>query len=641
MKIFLLALLSLIAVLVNFNTLLTFFLILLFLILSILNKRYFNAKNITLLIVIFLAFFIRSGYIQNNNHSIFYNDKKYHEVEIVDNISINGDFLKTVGYISDEKVIINYKINSEKEKQYFKNSFLGGTLYTEGTIDDIKEKKNYYSFNSKEYNNNQGIFKVYSIEKIIAIEDEQYSSIYRKIQSFRLKFIKNIESNIKFNKSGYFEALIYGDKSNMFNDYIESYRELGISHLLAISGLHIATLVSLLYIFLRYFNISDFIIESILFITLPLYNILTGLQPSTLRASFMVILYIIFRKKISSLSSLLLTFMILLLVNPLYIFHIGFQYSFLVTFSLIMSEPCININNNYVIKLFKISFISYIAGVPISLANFYTLSFISIFSNVIFVPYFTIIIFPLILISYINFLISVDLFNYVFVPVLNTVFYISDYLEGFFLKVANYIHIGKQENLLIYILTFFIFLFLIFLNKRNYKKSSIILIILILILGSTRLYSEDKFEKLTITNRSVYFVKKNKTSYLVNTSNNFQEYYKDFRKKDKSYDIMREYDNILRYEGIYYIDYLIISKKNSRDIGYARNLIGTDKIKNLIVLKNIEEDDKIKEIINIAKFKNINVNFLDKGIYKINDIAFNVDNDKIILSYNGKKYDIS
>lgn len=641
MKIFLLALLSLIAVLVKYNIILALFLTILFIVLLILNRQYINAKSITLFVVVFLAFFIRNTYIQNNNYSILANTKDQYEIEIVDNIAINGDFLRTVGYINNEKVIINYKINSDIEKKYFQNVFLGGTLYVDATIADIKDKKNYYSFDSKEYNKYQGIFKLCTIDEIKTIQDKKYNSIYRKIQSLRLIFINYIEKNIKFNKSGYFEALIYGDKGNMAEEYLESYRLLGISHLLAISGLHIATLVALFYKVFRYFKISDTKINFLIFIILPIYTIFTGLQPSTLRASLMIILYIIFRRKISSLSALLLTFLTLLLINPFYIFNIGFQYSFLVTFCLIMSSSYINNSNNSIIKLLKISFISFIAGIPISLTNFYTISFITIISNIVFVPYFTLIIFPLILISYLIFLIDINLFNYISVPMLNIVFNINDFFEKLFLNFANFIYIGKQENLIIYLLTSLIFFLLIFLNKENYKLAGFTLISMLIVIFSAKFYPKDKFEELSISNKQVYFLRKDNISYLINTSNNFQDYYKDFRKKDRTYDIMKEYDSIFKYEGIYSIDYLIITKKSSKEIGYAHNLIGANKIKNVIVLKSLKDENIIKDILNLAKFKNINVIFWDEGSYKINNIVINVNNSKAILNYNNKKYEIS
>ena len=137
----------------------------------------------------------------------------------------------------------------------------------------------------------------------------------------------------------------------------------------------------------------------------------------------MIILYILFRRKnIDKLDSLLLTLLILLIVNPMFIFNIGFQLSFLITFSLLMSARFIKDSKNKFQGAFRISLISTLASFPILLYNFGTIAYISVFSNIVLVPVFSILIFPLVLASYVIFLISSQCFNIFCKPLLNFIF---------------------------------------------------------------------------------------------------------------------------------------------------------------------------------------------------------------------------
>ena len=129
-----------------------------------------------------------------------------------------------------------------------------------------------------------------------------------------------INKELTFDKSGYFQALIFGDKGYLLKDDINSFKNLGTSHLLAISGLHIGVLISLIYFSLLKFRVSVEYIEKIILIIVPLYMLLSGASASVLRAGFMIIFYILLRRKnIDKLGSLLFTFLILTMYNPLLI----------------------------------------------------------------------------------------------------------------------------------------------------------------------------------------------------------------------------------------------------------------------------------------------------------------------------------
>lgn len=612
MNIFLVALLILITATFKENLYFSLSLMPIFILLTIMNRKQIDAKRIVIVIVIFLAFFLRLEQFKNDNISKLTNGEFTGKIEVAKNININGDYLRAEGSINGESIILDYKLNSEKEKNYFINNFSGGTLYVIAEINDIKEKKNYYSFDYKQYSKNLGMFKTVSITKINNIENNKFQSYYNKLVNLRTKSIKNINSNISFNKSGIFEALVYGDKSYMFKEDLGNYNKLGIGHLLAISGLHVAALIGIVYKILQFFSLSINTIHKIIYVILPFYVFLTGGQPSVVRAVMMVIIFLICRKfNFNNLDSLLITFILLIFINPNYIYYLGFQYSFFVTFCIIMSVPYISSSRNKIESLFRISLVSFLAGLPISLYNFHEINILSIFSNIIFVPLFTVFIFPFVSLSYVIYLISTPVFNFLCKPILNFIFQIFDYLQELLVHISIEIKIPAYNYIISILILIIVLICLIMLNKNNIKMIAISFIILILSVNIPKILPRVVLETISIANNEVLFIRDNDKTILVNTSNNYQDYYTDFRKKEQKYDIINEYEKLFAYEGMKEIEYLILTRPESRNIGFASTLIGKGLVKKLLICTDISDNKRVQEIENLARFKNIKIDYLE------------------------------
>ena len=614
------SLLALGAILLNFNLIVSMLCIIIFLLITWKNKN-LNARKAIICLIVFLVFFIRGAYIQKNNTSKLMNvENRDLVLRINDRVDINGNYLKGVGYINNERVLISYTLQNEDEKVFFKKKFYGGKVFANGSIEELKEKTNFYSFDYKKYNENRGVFKQVKLNQIKNIKSED--SIVDKIKSIRAKMSLKISNEITFDKSGYFEALILGDKNYLQREDVNAFKKLGISHLLAISGLHLGLLISIIYYILQKLNFTSNLIDNIIIIILPCYMGISGFSPSVIRAGLMIIVYLILRRKnIANIDSLLITFLIMTIINPLYIFDIGFELSFFITFSLLMSTEYIKKSKNKLQSSLKISVISFLASMPILISNFYTVPYISVLSNIILVPIFSIIIFPLVVCSYIVFLLSTTIFNILCKPLLNLVFYIFDEIQSILLRVQS-IRIGNQ-NIYVIIAIYLIILFiLICLNKNKYKVSlcGLATIVSFLAVNNTFNSSKDLFEKLEIGKSQVYYLKENGVTTLINTSNNLENFYSDFRKKDRVYDIINEYDSLLNYEGKNKIDYLILTSAKKGEIGFAETLVGKGIIKKVVILDIHKE--KFNDLINLAKFKNIDVLVLKENNELIKSICY-------------------
>ena len=598
-----LAILALGAVLLNYNFLISMLCIIIFLLITWKNKN-LNARKTIICIIVFLAFFIRGAYEQKTN-TTHISDVKNIDITLTidDRLQVNGNYLKGIAKLNKEKVLFTYILKDEKEKTFFKEHFQGGMLKVNADIEDIGEKKNFYSFDYKKYNENKGIFKNVKVNDIKNFEENK--GIISKIKIWRISLGNKIHKEISFDKSGYIEALIFGDKAYLEKDEIINYKNLGTSHLLAISGLHLGVLISLIYFILLRLRFSVEIIEKIVFLVIPFYMLISGFSPSVLRAGGMIMLYIIFRKKdMTKLEALLTTFILMLFINPLFIFDIGFELSFLITFCLLMSDDFLSGSKNIFTSGFKISLVSSLASLPILVMNFYTFSYISIISNIFLVPIFSLVIFPLVLISYVVFLFSSTMFNVIFKPILNISFSFFDKIQDLFLNFSPVV-IGRHNNYVGVIIFIFILGILIYLNKNKFLLATLGVLLLFFTLLGFSYIGEDKIEEVKIGKGDVYYVREGRGNLLINTSNNIQNFYNDFRKKDVEYDIINEYNKMLNYEGKRKIDYLVLTSFKRDKVGYASELVGKDMVNEVIVLD--KNKHKLKGIIELAKFKGIKV----------------------------------
>ena len=595
------SLLALGAILLNYNVIISMLCIVIFLLITWKNKD-LNARKTIICVIVFLAFFIRGACEQKNNITHLSNvENKNLELVVSDRFDVNGAYVSSIGYLSDEKVLVSYLVKSEEEKKFFKEKFWGGKILVNANIEDTSEKTNFYSFDYKKYNENRGIFKRVTINEIHDVKN--IDSVYFKFLTLRNKLSLKINRELTFDKSGYFQALIFGDKGYLLKDDINSFKNLGTSHLLAISGLHIGVLISLIYFILLKFRVSVEYIEKIILTIVPLYMLLSGASASVLRAGFMIIFYILLRRKnIDKLGSLFLTFLILIMYNPLFIFNIGFQLSFLITFCLLMSESYIKKAKNKFHGALRISLISTLASMPILMYNFYNIVYISVFSNIILVPIFSVVIFPLVIFSYILFLINIQLFNTICRPILNITFNIFDKIQDLFL-IAQPIRIGKLNIFFIIVIFIFVLTILINLNKFKYMSAIYgVFGIILVCLGATytpKAYIED----VNIGKESILYVRENKKNMLINTSNNIQNFYTDYRKKDKDYDIINQYDLLLNYEGKNKFDYLLLTSAKKNKSEYSLDLIANDLVGKVIVIESLEK--KLQEVKNMAQYKKI------------------------------------
>ena len=150
------------------------------------------------------------------------------------------------------------------------------------------------------------------------------------------------------NQAGLAKALFLGDKSSLSTETTNAFSAAGGMHLLAISGLHIGLMIVVLLNFFRFFSriISRYQATMIVLLFIWIYAYLIGFPPSVVRSVFMFSLITmgsLMGSQNNQINLLCFSAIILLLINPWYLFDIGFQLSYLAMAGILLTYSSIRL----------------------------------------------------------------------------------------------------------------------------------------------------------------------------------------------------------------------------------------------------------------------------------------------------------
>ena len=219
--------------------------------------------------------------------------------------------------------------------------------------------------------------------------------------------INNIYEKITDNETkGFLNAVILGDKSEIDDEMYELYRNNGIAHILAISGLHITFLASFVYNMLRKRGIAFFPAFGICALFLVFYSIMTGNSVSAKRA---VIMYMVKMgaefagRTYDTLSSLAFAMIIICAENVNIIYNPGFLLSFTAIAGIAIFCPAvvksmkkiIKTQNKYISKIIEMVSVSVGISVfmmPLIAYNYFEIPLYAPFLNLIIIPLMSVVI---------------------------------------------------------------------------------------------------------------------------------------------------------------------------------------------------------------------------------------------------------
>ncbi|MFO8053100.1 MAG: ComEC/Rec2 family competence protein [Candidatus Omnitrophota bacterium] len=318
---------------------------------------------------------------------------------------------KNISFKKRQKVTA--KVVTLPQEKNNKNTFLAEVIKVGGhrqnlqvKVMDYSKKMSYlnkYEFQAKLSRRNYygKDFYYLWVKKNTQIKKIPLSSWEKAVKYTNNYCLEVFKNNCSLRAKNFLAAIFLGRKE-LIGKEKEFIQNAGLSHLLAISGLHVGLISLILFYFLRFFQISFRAILFILSIFLFFYLAVTGFRPSTQRA---VIMYFVFafgffiKRRVEPLNSLGLAGVILLLLLPSIVYDIGFQLSFLAVFGIILGFRIFpykqqgNLLINYLKQIFLCSVFVILFTLPIVSFYFGKIYLLSIFYNLILIPIFTLILF--------------------------------------------------------------------------------------------------------------------------------------------------------------------------------------------------------------------------------------------------------
>lgn len=256
--------------------------------------------------------------------------------EVVDAEFTDATWKKVVVRVHKEKHKGGWESKNEKVLLYTQFQLKkGDVLLMNNELSKVQNAGNPGEFDVKSYWRNKNIAMMGFLgESEFTLLDYKPPGV---ISSFFIDIRNNLSTSIDeflpVTEASIAKALLLGDKGDLSKETRSSFSSAGAMHVLAISGLHVGIIMYLLFFvfkrFSRWISRRWAVILSICFIWL--FVGVTGASPSVVRSALMFSIILIGQqsgRSSSSMNTLFFSAFILLLIDPLLLFDIGFQLSY-------------------------------------------------------------------------------------------------------------------------------------------------------------------------------------------------------------------------------------------------------------------------------------------------------------------------
>lgn len=531
-------------------------------------------SNFFFLFLFFLTFFICLYSFLKKDSSKF----SSYETEVVGRVEtykIDGNLLSFT-LRSKEKVIVNYTIKSEEEKKELQEKFgYGIKVSVEGSLKEPKKNTIPNTFNYKEYLYYQKIHYLMASTKITKIEDENFlNSIKNKIT----KYLSSLPNSL------YLKAFLLGN-TTLFD--MDDIRQNGVSHLFAVSGMHISLFVSVLsFLLKKWQKIGSFLISFFLIF----YAFLVSFTPSVMRV---ILMY--FGKKINEkignpLPNKKIFFLCLssmLLYNPYYLKNIGFLYSFLISYCFFYLDE----EKNYLKGLLKTSIIAFLASLPITMINFYEVNVLSIFLNLLFVPFVSFLIYPM-------------CFLVLLCPFLTFIFtfllFLFESLSAWCANIKCFTFVLAKVPNFLWLLYYLIFACYLKKSQKKYLVALVLFLGVIKCIPLMNPFGYVYFIDVGQGDSTLFISPHQKEIFLIDTGGKVSFKEEEWKVRQKKVNQGETLVTFFHSLGINRLDYLVLTHGDMDHLGNALTILEKMNVKQIVLNKN---EQNIMEKLIAEKYK--------------------------------------
>lgn len=299
--------------------------------------------------------------------------------------------------VSSGKIIVNFY-----HKSIDSTLIIGNIISLKSGLILPESPKNPNQFDYGKYLAHKSIgAQLFIYNKEYVVDDKIDKNVWFYTNQLRNRIIENLKQNgFQHQELNTVAALLLGQRQDLSSDIIQDYQLSGAIHILSVSGLHVGYLFLTLTFLLgglpksKWFNTIKLIV--ILFVLWG-FALLAGFSPSVIRSVTMFSAIAIgqfLKRQTNVYNTLCVALFLILLIEPNFIFDIGFQLSFVAVFFIVWLYPHIKKMwkpkykiINYLWEIFAVSLAAQIGTLPISLFYFHQFPGLFFITNIVVLPF--------------------------------------------------------------------------------------------------------------------------------------------------------------------------------------------------------------------------------------------------------------
>ena len=230
------------------------------------------------------------------------------------------------------------------------NISYGDYLAIEGKLHKPFNFSSENKFSYRDYLDRKGIKYILSVKKqgrVEVLAKNRGNPFHRYVIRFKHRLNAILADHFTGAEKGIMEGFLLGDRYNIPQHINELFQMAGVVHILAISGFNVGIVAYVIFLFLKMFPLGrrwHYILTILLLIA---YAVLTGAQPPVVRATIMAVVFLagfILEREPESVNTLACAALLILFVNPVNLFDVGFQLSFVSVLAIIVFYPkCVSV----------------------------------------------------------------------------------------------------------------------------------------------------------------------------------------------------------------------------------------------------------------------------------------------------------
>ncbi len=214
----------------------------------------------------------------------------------------------------------------------------GDDLLLKGTLQEPPE---FDSFSYKGYLLRQGIYAIMYHPQVQVVAQGQGNRLLGLLYDVKQRLQTAIKSYLPEPQAGLVQGILLGVKAVMTDDLKEDLARTGLTHIVVVSGYNLTVVAALLQR-LTERRLRRTLALLVAWLGVAAFTLMTGASPPVVRAAVMVSMALLARavgRESDALTSLLFTAALLVGVNPMLLWHVSFQLSFLATCGLVVLAP--------------------------------------------------------------------------------------------------------------------------------------------------------------------------------------------------------------------------------------------------------------------------------------------------------------